>query len=263
MPPPPGAAGARRGQRGRRARAVRDDQRGAPLGQPAHGVEHVGLGLGRPGWPSARRGRGAARRGRRRGPGRDAGARPATGRRRRHRAGCRRRGAGAGRRMPTRLPRAPPPPAASLAPRRPTRTLSATERANRCGRWGTQPMPARQVSRSSSRRSTPPSRTWPEPGRRSPRIDLEEGGLAAAARADERHHLARLDHEFGAVQRRDAAARVGDVELGDADARVPRHGPSRPRRSVTGVSSNSKICSAAFIPSALAWKLAPRARRGR
>ena len=33
------------GQRGERG-AVRHDQRGAPLGQPAHGVEHVGLGLG-------------------------------------------------------------------------------------------------------------------------------------------------------------------------------------------------------------------------
>ena len=176
----------------------------------------------------------AAHRARRRGPGPAAGARPATGRRRRRPAGCRRP---AGRRRTTASARPPP---ARPPPRHRWRRVARRGRCRpRSGRRGAAAgapsrCRARQPSRSRSRRSTPPSRTWPELGAAQPEDDVEEGGLAAPARTGEGHHLPRLDDEVGAVQGRDAAAGVVDLEPGDADARVLRPDRAPPTPSRTG-----------------------------
>jgi hypothetical protein len=57
----------------------------------------------------------------------------------------------------------------------------------------------------------------PAAGRDQPQDDPAEGGLAAAALADQRHHLAAVDAEADRAQRRrDVTAEgAGPVELGD------------------------------------------------
>ncbi len=73
--------------------------------------------------------------------------------------------------------------------------------------------------------STPPSRTCPEPGRRKPKDDVEQRGLAAPAGAGEGHDLTGLDHEVGTVQRGDPAAGIGDLEAARCGCSCP--GPGR------------------------------------
>ena len=258
-------AGVRRGQPGRRVRGGARRPRRCALRSGGARRRARRPRSRRRGWRSARRARGAARRARRRGPGRDAGARPATARRLPRPDGCPRRGGGAA--GPRARPAASSAAAtsASLAPRRPTRTLSATERAKRCGRCGTQPMPAAPARRRSrSRRSTPPSRTWPEPGRRSPRT--------TSRRVDLPHPLGPTSATVSPGSTTSAAPSSAGMRRSGYVTSSPvmrmlvscgRTEPPTPTPSVTGVSSSSKTCSAALMPSALAWKFAPRARRGR
>ena len=155
-------------QRGKRG-TVGHDHRGA-AGRPG--------GARRPARPPpsrrrgsrwARRGGAAVRPARRHGPGTPAGARrpraPPLPRPSRVSAPC-------GSRRTTSVSPAASSAAATAASEasgRPSRTFSATERAKRWGRWGTQPMRRRQSSRSRSARSTPPRDTEPASGTRKSR----------------------------------------------------------------------------------------------
>ncbi len=162
----------------------------------------------RRGWPSARRGAGAARRARRRGPGRDAGARPAD----RPAPPSPEPGVDAvGQRAHDGSQPASASAAATVARRwrRAGRAGRCRPRSRRTDAGAGAPSrrrPARRRGRG-RRRSTAAEHDLARPGRRRPRSDVEQGGLAAAARPGQRHDLAGLDHEVGAVQGRDRAGR--------------------------------------------------------
>ena len=189
-----------------------DDHHGAASHEPPDSAPARLARSGRRDWQWARRGAAAVRRGRRPGPGPRVVVRRLRARPRRGPAGVSRP---SGSRATT--PARPASTTAawtcsSVASGRPSRTLSAMERANRCGRCGTQANWARQASGSRSARSTSPTRTEPPSIGVRPSRTLEQGRLPATARPGDSHDLAGFDRERHAAQRRPGPARVPDLE---------------------------------------------------
>ncbi len=95
----------------------------------------------------------------------------------------------------------------SVASGRPRRTLSAIDRAKRCGRWGTQATWARQASGSRSARLAAPYRDRAAPGGGQTEQDAQEGRLPAPARPGDGHDLAGIHREGHARQGRERPIR--------------------------------------------------------
>ncbi len=97
-----------------------------------------------------------------------------------------------------------------------------------------------------------------------PQEQPRDGALARAARAHERHRLARPEFELETVEDEPRPRRVGKRDALEEHGRLGGVGAIRPPRPPTsGVASRSaNILSATAAPSALAWNSAPRRRRG-
>ena len=136
--------------------------------------------------------------------------------------------------------RAQPRTSASEASGRPSRTFSATERAKRWGRWGTQPMLAPpvlevevgQVDAAERRRSR-------RPGARRPRRPRARSTCRTrSARRGPRSRPGRR-RRSNVMERGDPPAGIGDLQAGRAGWRCP--GRQRLRPSARGPGSSSSV----------------------
>ena len=110
-------------------------------------------------------------------------------------------------------------------------TLSATVRANRWGRWGTQPIPAAPGVQVEVTQVHPAEPDVSRIRAAQPQDDVEQRRLATAAGSGECDDLTGLDGEVGTAQGGNPTAGIGDLEADDVDALVSLAAPCRLRRT--------------------------------